>query len=275
MLTRGVSLLVAVVGVLTLAPQAAMAQTATGLEPGIVAVGFGQATAPTESAELQFLLGSNTMFGGGMVYVEEAEPVTGEATPGAGAVPPGAMGGQASVTEEQLAPIVSALVAAGATEADITVTVPIISDTFGPGGPNIGEILVQVDRPQGEQLQALVESVFDSASGAGLVVLTAGAMYEPADCTALVQQARDEAIADARARAEGLAQGLSVSLGELVQASETPYFGIPGGASCSPEGIDSGYGPYGPGTYPPFDPRKTDASTSIQVVLTFAIGAAT
>jgi hypothetical protein len=274
MVTRRVALLVAVFGVLSSIPQSAVAQTATGLEPGIVAVGFGQATAPAETAKLQFLLGSSTMFGGGMVYVEE-EPVTGEATPGPGAMPPGAMGGQASVTEEQLAPIVSALVAAGATEADITVTVPVISDSFGPGGPNMGEILVQVDRPQGELLQTLVDSVFDSASGVGLVVLTAGAMYEPADCAALVQQAREEAIADARVRAEGLAKGLAVSLGDLVQASETPYFGIPGGTSCAPEGMDSSYGPYGPGTYPSFDPRQTDASTSIQVVLTFAIGAAT
>jgi hypothetical protein len=274
MVTRGVALLVAVMGVLALLPQSAVAQSTTGLEPGIVAVGFGQATAPAESAELQFLIGSNAMFGGGMVYVEE-EPITGEATPGAEAVPPGMMGGPASVTEEQLAPIVSALVAAGAVEANVTVTVPVISDSFGPGGPNMGEILVQVDRPQGEQLQALVLSAFDSASGAGLVVLTAGAMYEPADCAALVQEAREEAIADARARAEGIALGLEVSLGELVQASETPYFGIPGGESCAPEGMDSGYGPYGPGTYPSFDHRRTDASTSIQVVLTFAIGAVT
>lgn len=139
----------------------------------------------------------------------------------------------------------------------------------------MGEILVQVDRPQGEQLQSLVTTVFASASSAGLMVVNAGAMYEPADCAALVQQAREEALADARVRAEGLAKGLGVSLGDVVQASETPYFSIPGGESCAPEGMDSNYGPYGPGTYPPFDPRKTDASTAIQVVLTFAFGAAT
>src|SRR5687767_12723077 len=101
MVTRHIALLVAVVGVLALIPTSAVAQSTTGLEPGIVAVGFGQATAPPETAELQFLLGSNMMFGGGMVYVEAEEPVTGDATPGPGMMPPEAMGGQASVTEEQ------------------------------------------------------------------------------------------------------------------------------------------------------------------------------
>ena len=89
------------------------------------------------------------------------------------------------------------------------------------------------------------------------------------------EQARDAAIADAQERAEGLAAGLGVTLGELVQASETPYFGAPEAGSCAPEGSETFfYGPFGPGTYPLFDPESTEATVSIQVSLTYAFGVA-
>ena len=276
---RPVALLAALSLALAAAAPAA-AQPVPGAEPGVAAVGFGSASAPAASAELQFLLGSAQSFGmGGEVFVEEGsvdEGAAGEAagTPGAEAIPTEGMGGPPRLTEDALAPVVAALVAAGAPEAGIAVTAPVANEMFGPGGPGIGEVRVTVDQPQADQLAGLVAAAYDAAPGAGLTVLHAGARYEAADCAALLQEAREAAIADARLRAEGLAQGLGVALGDLVQASETPYYGPVGGASCGPEGMEGYYGPYGAGTEAPFDRRRTEATAAVQVVLTFAIAGA-
>ncbi|MGD9710873.1 MAG: SIMPL domain-containing protein [Thermomicrobiales bacterium] len=94
-------------------------------------------------------------------------------------------------------------------------------------------------------------------------------MFEPADCVTLLQEARDAAIADAQQRAEGLAASLGGTLGSLIQASETPFYGAAGNTSCDPAG--EVYGPYGPGTLPAFDPRAAEAEVHLQVTLTYAL----
>src|SRR5688500_6234484 len=53
----GVGGVLAVLALVTLAPRTAWAQPITGTESGIVAVGFGEASAPASSASLQFLVG--------------------------------------------------------------------------------------------------------------------------------------------------------------------------------------------------------------------------
>ncbi|MGH2560796.1 MAG: SIMPL domain-containing protein [Thermomicrobiales bacterium] len=285
-----VGTLLIAVALLAAAPMAAKAQPFPGQDPGIVAVGFGEAAAPASSASLQFLVGSAAFFGGGFAGpVIEVPPAEGgevavSATPAAGQAvigepPPDAVfAGPPPLTSEQLDPIVDALVAAGATEAAITVTVPVLSSIlFGPGGPDTGEIRVTVDQPEAEQLNDLVTVSTTAARDAGLAILHVGARYEAADCTALIQQARDAAVAAARERAEGLATAVGVTLGELVQASETPYFGPSGGGGCVAEGAPGEFfGPYGPGTDPPFDPTaEAEAEAYVQVSLTYAFGAAT
>jgi uncharacterized protein YggE len=232
---------------------AARAQPAPGAEPGIVAVGFGQAEAPADSASLQFLVGPSQM-------AMMSGPMT-------------------SVTVDQLDPIVQALVDAGAAEEAIAVTVPATAGAFlyGPGGPESGEIRVDVEEPEPGQLVELVGAAREAASQAGLGVYHVGATFAVDDCAALVQEAREAAIADARSRAEGLAEGLGAALGDLVQASETPYFGPTGGGDCA-AGVPpdaAGYGPYGPGTDLQFDPAAGAVAVAyVQVTLTFALGPA-
>jgi uncharacterized protein YggE len=256
-----------------LAAAPAAAQTVPGAEPGIVAVGFGSASAPAASATLQFLLTSSQAFGMGVEGVPTEEGPAGEAdgTPVSEGQSEAGAFGPPRLTEDAIAPVVAALVAAGAPEAGIEVTVPVTSEVFGPGGPELGEVRVAVEQPQADALVALVAAASEAASEAGLSVFHVGARYEAADCAALVQEAREAAIADARSRAEGLARGLGVALGELVQASETPYYGLPGSGSCVPAGTEGYFGPYGPGTEPPFDRRQTEATATVQVVLTFAM----
>jgi uncharacterized protein DUF541 len=260
------------IAMLALVPARALAQPVPGQMPGIVATGFGTASEPAQSATLQFLVGFNQFFGMGAPMMESVE--IGPGTPETGPAPviePSATG---RLTEDQLAPIVEALVAAGAAEDAIEIAIPAATDVFGLGGPDAGEIEITVEQPEAALLIGLVAAARDAAPGAGMTILHIGAQYEAADCAALIQQARDLAIADAQKRAEGLATGLGVMLGDLVQASETPYFGLPEAGSCAPEGSEFVFGPYGPGTYPAFDPESTEAAVAVQVTLTYAFGEA-
>jgi hypothetical protein len=267
-------LFVLAIAMLALVPARALAQPVPGQLTGIVATGFGSASEPAQSATLQFLVGSDMFFGMGMPMMEATE--VGPGTPESGPAPVMEAPLSGRLTEDSLLPIIEALIAAGAASEAIETTVPTETGGFtGPGGPEAGEIEVIVDQPGGELLSGLVAAVRDAAPGAGLSVLHVGVEYEAADCASLIQQARDVAIADAQERAEGLAAGLGVTLSELIQASETPYFGAPEAGSCAPEGSDAFfYGPFGPGTYPLFDPESTEATVSIQVTLTYAFGEA-
>jgi uncharacterized protein YggE len=101
-------------------------------------------------------------------------------------------------------------------------------------------------------------------------VFYVGARYDTADCAALVQAARLAAIADAKQRAEGLAQGLGITLGDLTLASEFPFFGSSGTGSCDPTGTSQVFGTYGPGSEPAFDPNATEVVVTVQVTLTYA-----
>lgn len=242
----------------------AASAVAQGQSTGIQATGIGTASAPAQTANLQILLGSSASFG--MDPIEFAP-----GTPGPG-LPPIGMG---PLSREQLEPVVEAIAETGVGEDAIVVDLPASNSMFGPGGPETAEIRVTIDQPQAESLIDLVSALTAVAQRTGLTVLYIGARYEAADCAALIQQARDAAIADANLRAEGLAQGLGVTLGELTQASESPYFGPTGMDSCAPAGTAGDFGPYGPGTDPPFDPDATEATVTVQVTLTYAIETAT
>src|SRR5688500_13869673 len=167
--------LLAVLTLLSLAPRTASAQPLPGAEPGIVAVGFGRAAAPASSASLQFQVGVSD-FGmmGGMPPDMGAPPEEAgvDGTPGAGDMSSGmGMFGPPSLTAEQLQPVVDALVAAGAAEDAIEVTVPDLSSAFyGPGAPQTGEIRVTVDQPDAQGLNDLVAAGRETATSVGLEV---------------------------------------------------------------------------------------------------------
>lgn len=235
----------------------ATSTVAQGQTAGIQATGIGTASAPAQTAHLQILLGSSAAFGMGAIETIEMPP----GTPAIGPM---------SLSEEKLGPVIDVLAGAGIGEDAIEVTIPSSSPFFGPGGPENAEIRVTVDQPQGDDLARLVAAIRAAAPNSGLTVLHVGARYDAADCASLTQQAREAAIADASQRAEGLAQGLGVTLGELVQASESPYFGPTGTESCAPAGTEGSFGPYGPGTDPAFDPNATEARVTIQATLTYA-----
>lgn len=233
---------------------------------GIQATGIGTASAAVQTAHLQFLLGSSATFGFAPI---EFDP----GTPGPGVSSEGPMGlGPLSV--EQLDPVIEAIAGTGISNDAIVATVPATTSIFGPGGPETAEVRVTIDQPQPGDLTDLVAAVNAVVQRSGLTVLHVGARYEAADCVSLIQEARVAAIADAKLRAEGLAQGLGVTLGELTQASESPYFGPTGMDTCALAGTSAEFGPYGPGSDPAFDPNATEATVTVQVTLTYEIDAA-
>lgn len=241
----------------------ASSAAAQGPSTGIQATGTGSASAPAQTAHLQILLGSSASFGMGPMEMAPGTPSI--------ELPPAGPMGPVSLSEEQLGAVIDVIEGAGIGEEAIEVTIPVYNGFFGPGGPETAEIRATVDQPQGADLVNLVAAIHAAAPESGLTVLYVGARYETADCAALMQQAREAAIADANLRAEGLAQGLGVTLGELVQASELPYFGPTGTDSCAPAGTAGGFGPYGPGTDSAFDPNATEATVTVQVTLTYEL----
>jgi uncharacterized protein YggE len=275
---------VALLAMLGLQAIPAGAQTTPGQFPGFVVSGIGTASEAPQAATLQFLIGSAdpfTMRAGTMETIEAVPAAA--ASPGSESsgpsstnpVEPGwAPFEAARLSLEQLEPIVAALEGAGVDGDDIQAAAPVDIGVYGPVAPGAGEILVAVDDPEAERLQELIAVVDDTVQQLGLTAQHVGVRYEPEDCDALIQSARDAAVADARERAAALSESLGMPLGELVQASETPFFGSPEMGACAPEGTEwLSYGPYGPGTYPAFDARSVEAKVTIQITLTYSFGA--
>lgn len=242
-----------------------LAGSAVAQEQGAIieATGFGTATAPPQTAHLQFLLGSSAAFGYAPVAFDPGTPEAGFSMMGPI--------GMATLSDEQLDPVVAAISAIGIGNDAIATTVPAYSNMFGPGGPEIAEIRATLDQPSSGDLIDLVAAVRTVAQQSGLTVLFVGARYVAADCASLVQEARVAAIADATARAEGMAEGLGVTLGELTKATESPYYGPTGVDPCALTGTSDGYGPYGPGSEPAFDANATEVAVTVQVTLSYAI----
>ena len=242
-------------------PLAAAAQPAPadGTAPGIAVIGFGEAEAPADAANLQFFLSLNNPFTG-------PPPLP---RPG---VAPG------SEEREAVAPVVDLIVSNGVNREDVRITTSLALATgYGPSGGG-GAVLVEVPvaEPTQEGLNELVDAVGQAAGDQGLFLTLVGAAYEVADCAPVRRAARAAAVEDARAQAEAQAELLGVELGDVVASSDVPVATLSpyGGNSCEPV-ASSPVGVFGPGvsiTAPPFDPTAEPAvEVYRQVMVTFAI----
>ena len=250
-------LLLTVVGVVALpaavgaaqAGGAPIAQIPPGDQPSVAVLGTGEARAPAMSGTIQLI-------------VRAVDPFA------AGAAPVGPTGQPPALTEEQVQPIVDAILAAGVAPEDAEI---VISQSAGsPFGTGAAQVLVELDRGELRLAEDLVAAGTEAASAAGLYVESVGAGFEVGDCDALIREARQAAADDARERAEGLADVLGLRLGEIVLASETPFYGDGAGGGCGAPvpGPAGGKGTY----YPPFDPTaEPEVAVFAQINLSFAI----
>lgn len=247
----------------------------------ILVTGTGAATAPAETARIQFLIaayadyGMGSMAPGPMAQVAaSAEMIDG--TPEAVMGEAGVAGTMPSVqlTDADLAPVVEAIVAAGAPADAITVqTGPAVSGYYGPGAPGFGLIEILVPDPTLDQVNAIVEAGNTAASGP-LATQQVGVEYNVADCAPLLDAARQAAFDDARTRAEALSQHIGASVGAPVQVSDFTSSQVPvGGSAGCPPTPDMGLGIYGPTSVfntPPFNGlAPVEARVLVQLSVTF------
>lgn len=172
--------------------------------PSLVAVGYGTATVPAETALLQLLVSNGVQFDGG--YVPPAEP---GATPGAR-------------EQEAANPIVEAIAESGVPRDSIHV---VISSAFGVspyGNPEAVTFRIDITlrEPDLETLNATVNAAAQAARQDGYSLAAVGALYGVTDCGAVQSQAWEAAVANARASAEHQAEILNVKLGDLLASHE-------------------------------------------------------
>jgi uncharacterized protein YggE len=241
----------------------AAAQDATDVPPrGVTVVGYGLAAAPAETAQLQ-------MVASRLDFAPPRPPDPG-ATPGAEEL-------------EAIGPMVDALTAAGVAEDDIRVVVsPVVGNFYGPGGPGVARVDVNIDEPSPERITELINAGIVGAAEEDLVVQLVGVGYGVADCAPLQREARAAALADAQLRADLQAELIGVELGQITAVADVPvepgvalsaYYGptTPTDIGCAPPAPAPTSG--SPITVAPFDPTgAAEVTVYAQVAVTYEMG---
>ena len=226
----------------------------------LVAIGYGEASAPAEQATLQILIGPSSYDGG----IVSSRPEAG-AEPGA-------------AEREALGPVTQALRANGASDVQVIVSPALMAGYFGPSSGFGVRLDVVVGQPTPEKLNALVNAAGAAAAGKSMAVAQVGVGYAPADCDLLEHQARERAIEDARRTAKEQAQLLGTTLGDLVLSSDVPpseqASAGAGRTGCNAPTGSVARSPYDPGavTVPAFNPTDpSEARAVVAVSLTYAL----
>ncbi len=240
-------------------------QAAESPTQGITVIGYGQASATAETAEIQ-LVASQVEYGA-------PRPPDPGATPGA-------------EERQAVGPMVEAIKAAGVPEADINVVISAVIGVFyGPGGPGVARVDVSIDNPTPERVREIIDAGIVGAAQEDLVLYQIGVGYGVADCAPLERQAREAALNDARTRGELQAELMGVSLGTPVAASDVPvnysealgaFYGgfAPTQITCSPPAPAPTSG--APVSVPPYDPTdESEVNVYAQTAVTYEIGSET
>lgn len=231
---------------------------------GLTVTGFGEASAPAETATVQF--------GVGMEVYGPPMPPDPEATPGA-------------KERSQVEPILQSLADVGVPDDAITMILsPYLSDVYLPiGGPAVALFRVELNTAEAARITEVVSAAVVGAAQERLIVGQVSVRYGVADCETLHREAREAAIADGRDRATMEADLLDVELGELQGARDASWsieatVGAFGAAApsvaCTPFDTEPGFvAVYGP--MPAFDPNEEPTVTVYaQMEMTFAIAPA-
>lgn len=248
-----------VLGILFISAPVASAQAVTSSLPGITVTGVGTAFAPAETATVVISLGSDP-------YMYADGPAMGQ-TPAQSSIP--------IVTADDIAqPIIDVLVAAGLPANEIEVISNPYAGGYGPyGAPLNVMISFELTNPTVDDITALLDPALEAAASARLFINMTSVVYGIADCTTLQQQARDNAVADARDIAGLQATALSVTLGDVVASRDNPYalsggpyYGVIPVNSCTLGAPDPKMvSMYGGPAFDPMMPAEVVIQTSIEV----------
>jgi uncharacterized protein YggE len=234
---------------------------------GITVQGYSRATAPADTARVQFVVTQ------GYDYYREPMPAELEAVPEgrvegeiAPATPPEIYPTTelpSPITEADLAPLIDAIKAQGVSDSDIEVTI-YPSGYYDPYGSGSALVTVTLDNPA-DRVGPVVDAGTQAVNESGTLYLqNVSVLYTVDDCSALLAEARRAAVEDARENGAGLATALGVNLGEVAAASEYVY--SPSGPSpCEPT-FDTyyGYGYEGP-SYDPAMPAEAQIVSNVSI----------
>lgn len=235
----------------------ASAQAEPAPPAGITVTGIGRATAPAETAIVVISVGSGTYMAGDI-----ADMAPTPETP----------------ARDIAQPVVDALSASESGIGEIEVLRDPYSGEYGSyGEPLSAMIRFEVADPSTSDLQALIDPAVRAAVNAGLYVYMTSVVYSITDCTPLYQEARADAVADARESADLQAAALDVTLGDVVSARDTPA-ALYSGPWLGPTPLNSCTHGIGDvkmiSTYggPVFDPQQpAEVSVQMAVEITFEI----
>jgi len=248
---------------------------------GIVAQGYGRATAAADTARVQFVVTKS-----GVIYPEGVKPMPAEpgiieegGTAGSGTssapapditpVPPDIYPTPiptTPITETDLQPLVDAIKAQGVSDSDIEVTI-YPATYYGPYGTPTARVTATLSDTS--KVGSLIDAGNQAVANSGVIYIqNTGVTYSVNDCDALLREARIAAVQDARDNGAGLAEALGVGLGGIQGASEyswDPY----GYSSCQPQSGPVYYSDY---EGPPYDPAQpAEVQIVSNVTISFAM----
>jgi hypothetical protein len=238
---------------------------------GIVVQGYGRATAPADTARVGFVVGTSgdiypMPLGEPGVIPETGIEGSGVAVETAPSKPDVMPTSAEPITEADLQPLIDAIKGQGVSDADIEVAI-YPATYYGPYGTPTARVTVTLHDMS--KLGSLIDAGNQAVSGSGtLYMQNVGVTYSVDSCDALLAQARDAAVEDARDNGAGLAEALGVGLGGIQGATE--YNWDPYGYS----GCQSQSG--GPVMYeyegPPYDPSvAAEVQIISNVTISFAM----
>jgi uncharacterized protein YggE len=229
-----------------------------GSPPSLVVTGYGRASAPAETAVIQFL-----MIGNDRAYIPPIEFRTDLDPVAPGEVP-------AAV------PIIDALVTAGVGRGDIRVTSnPMVggSDSFDSTTVVPFRLDMTVRAPTVEQISVLITAVHNAGHAEGLLLGSVGVSYRIGDCLALQKEARRLAMADGKERA---IQQAEVAEADLISLTAVEDLGPPSGAACAAAPVRNeprqSWNGSGGITLPAFDPTSpAEAKVEAKLMLAYEL----
>lgn len=188
------------------APQSGAVQQQAGTG-GITVSGYGTARAEADSAVIEFYFGSE---GGAIPVPEPGFDDSGSAGSG--------VAGASPITEEQLQPVIDALVAAGVSADDIE----FISQ--GYYDPYYSSATLRAAVRDIDILETAANAAAEAADNLdGIALQNTSITYTMTDCAAMERAALETAAADAADHAQLLADVLGLGLGGIVAASDYSY----------------------------------------------------
>jgi hypothetical protein len=234
---------------------------------GIVAQGFGRATAPADTARIQFVVGKSgdiypmplqvepKVVPEGNVEGEAVTPTPPEIYPYLSPTP------SAPIAEADLQPLVDAIKAQGVSDSDIQVTV-YPSSYNGPYGSLTARVTVTLRDPKrtGDLIDAGNQAVAESGT---LYIQNVGVIYNVNNCDTLLKEARKAAVEDARDNGAGLAEALGVGLGDIQGASEYSYDPY-GYSACQPQS-QLPYYQYEGSSFDPAQPAEVQIVSNVTI----------